>query len=470
MQAGYDGKGNREAYYIAAESAINEARHSIIEGQAVPGATLRLTKAFQTETYPQGDGDAAEPILFDDRLETTYDVPESGAFRWHINPSSRPIVAKDHGPRGHRRAEPAADDRARRETVPCSPVLVCAVGNDDQTFTVPEGPGIDNEIVRIRIEWGTQASDYDLKIYRPGASPTDQSPIVQSQQRGTDFEEVAILRPDGEYLIRVANVNAAEPWEGTITYEGPEPFQEGKTETWTLTCEVGGQVLSTNEVLISRGEVKQPDLGACDRRPPAQPGDGPGQGPGAGTPPPPVAGPAATCVPARGFRSVSARGRARRVRLGFVRAVQRPVTVDVFKQTRGRRVLGEVLVARYTNRARSFTWDGRANRPGRKVTNGYYLVRYRMQLASGVVDVRRVVMRRKRGVFTRGPRPTAATRAGPCGRSRSSGRSSAERRTARCGRPTASARTPRSGSSSGAARGCSPARRPVSGARARRTG
>src|SRR3712207_4950460 len=51
MVEDYDGKGNREAYYIAAESAMNEARHSVVEGDAPPGATLRLTKEFETNTY-----------------------------------------------------------------------------------------------------------------------------------------------------------------------------------------------------------------------------------------------------------------------------------------------------------------------------------------------------------------------------------------------------------------------------------
>ena len=66
--AGFDGQGNREAYYIAAESTLNEQRHSVLEGSAPAGATLRLTKAFKTETFPQPPDD--EPILFDDKLET----------------------------------------------------------------------------------------------------------------------------------------------------------------------------------------------------------------------------------------------------------------------------------------------------------------------------------------------------------------------------------------------------------------
>jgi hypothetical protein len=74
----------------------------------------------------------------------------------------------------------------------------------------------------------------------------------------------------------------------------------------------------------------------------------------------------------------------------------------VFQQSRGRRVIGERLVARYTNRTRSFVWNGRANRAGRKVTDGYYFVRYRIA-ANGGTDVRRVTLRRVGGRFSRRP-------------------------------------------------------------------
>ena len=93
--AGFDGKGNREAYYIAAESTLNEQRHSVLEGSAPAGATLRLTKQFKTETFPQPPDD--KPLLVDDKLETTYDVGSDGRVRWHVNPSTRPIVAKATG-------------------------------------------------------------------------------------------------------------------------------------------------------------------------------------------------------------------------------------------------------------------------------------------------------------------------------------------------------------------------------------
>ena len=84
---GYDGKGNREAFYLAAESTIDEARHSVLEGTAPVGARLTLTKDFKTDAF-----EGSQQV--DDHLETMLDVGGAGAFRWHVNPSTRPVVAK----------------------------------------------------------------------------------------------------------------------------------------------------------------------------------------------------------------------------------------------------------------------------------------------------------------------------------------------------------------------------------------
>ncbi len=116
--AGFDGQGNREAYYIAAESTLNEQRHSVLEGSGPPGATLRLTKTFKTETFPQEPDD--QPLLVDDKLETVYDIGSDGRVRWHVNPSTRPIVAKETGvanpgdPSPIRRCRPAVWPAPRR--------------------------------------------------------------------------------------------------------------------------------------------------------------------------------------------------------------------------------------------------------------------------------------------------------------------------------------------------------------------
>jgi carboxypeptidase T len=77
--------GVREALLIAAESTIDNARHSVIQGTAPAGATLRLTKSFLTSTW---DG-----TTFSDTLDDTMVVPASGSWTWHVNPSTRPAVS-----------------------------------------------------------------------------------------------------------------------------------------------------------------------------------------------------------------------------------------------------------------------------------------------------------------------------------------------------------------------------------------
>ena len=328
------------------------------------GATLRLTKAFKTETYPQAAGRRdAKPL---DSSTTSsrrcYDVAGVG----HVPLAHQPVDAADRrqGPRARRRRARRARRRRSRPTeagtVPCTPVLVCAAGNDDQHVRPSRRARASTTARSASASSGTtQASDYDLKIYRPGASADSTRTRSRSSAaaRRPTSRRSRSSSPTGEYLIRVANVNAASSRGAARSpTRAPSRSQPGKTETWTLTCEVGGQVLQTTQVLIDRGEVKQPDLGACDRRVPAQL-DGRARPAGAGTPP--RRRPRPRACRSRGFRSVvRARARPAASRLGFARAVQRPVTVDVFQQSVGRRVIGERLVARYTNRARSFTWNG----------------------------------------------------------------------------------------------------------------
>ena len=130
----------------------------------------------------------------------------------------------------------------------------------------------------------------------------------------------------------------------------------------------------------------------------APPADPPARAPQA----PPPAGPVA-CAAAAGFRQASATPRGRRLTLAFTRhAGAGLVDVDVFRQSLGRKVVGEQLVARFTRRRGTFTWNGRANRKGRRAGDGYYFVRFRTKTASGS-DARRLVLRRVDGRFSRRP-------------------------------------------------------------------
>lgn len=82
------GKGARGAFLLAAENTIDASKHSVITGTATPGATLKLTKSFNTKQWSG---------TIPDTLTTTLTVPASGTFTWHVNPSTRPEVVTAGG-------------------------------------------------------------------------------------------------------------------------------------------------------------------------------------------------------------------------------------------------------------------------------------------------------------------------------------------------------------------------------------
>ena len=140
-------------------------------------------------------------------------------------------------------------------------------------------------------------------------------------------------------------------------------------------------------------------------------GDGSAPSGGAGAPSPSPAGSPSTtppgqpasCASRAGFITASAKGRGRSgaLDLTFRRRVSEPVTVDIFRQSVGRRVTGERRVRRFTNKNSSFAWDGRDSK-GRKVPNGIYFARFRVEAPNGQADTVRVTLGRSNGRF--GPR------------------------------------------------------------------
>jgi hypothetical protein len=123
-------------------------------------------------------------------------------------------------------------------------------------ITVPSGEGIDNARATIRVEWPSPVSDYDVRVLRDGVE------VGSSAQGTTNFEQVTLGDPQpGEYVVRVINFAGAEPWTGTVTFEGPEAFEPAQTETWTLFCEdANGTIRSARQVGIARGERRSLDL------------------------------------------------------------------------------------------------------------------------------------------------------------------------------------------------------------------
>ena len=107
--------GLREAYLTAAEHARDASFAARITGRAPAGRTLRITKTFQTASFPvctvadplpvglNGPGGTStdfcapqgDVIMTDEKLDFTTKVPASGNYEWWVNPSTRPFVGRE---------------------------------------------------------------------------------------------------------------------------------------------------------------------------------------------------------------------------------------------------------------------------------------------------------------------------------------------------------------------------------------
>ncbi len=118
-------------------------------------------------------------------------------------------------------------------------------------------------------------------------------------------------------------------------------------------------------LLSDDGAPRDYDYLSLVTTPDAASGPGGAAGAGAGAP---------SCVAAAAVEGAAARPRGRRVRF----SVRPGTSVEVFRQTLRGRIERQRLVARFGQRSRPFTWNGRATLPGRRVPAGAaYSVRFR---------------------------------------------------------------------------------------------
>ena len=215
-----------------------------------------------------------------------------------------------------------------------------------------------------------------------------------------DIQSGACSKDGRRFTCRIAKLAASE--SGTVTVKGVR----NSAGEIVVNARVSGNVsdrVAGNDADEERTKV--------DPAPPVEPTPDPSATPTPGANPTPTATPAGpgtpgyelpkpACVRGAAFTRADLRSRGRRVavRIGLAEGASL-ARVDVFQSSSGRRVLGERLVARF-RRAGSFTWNGRSNRK-RRVRDGYFFVRLRAVDANGETDVRRHVLRRSRGRWSR---------------------------------------------------------------------
>ena len=182
-------------------------------------------------------------------------------------------------------------------------------------------------------------------------------------------------------IIEPRTLTMTVPASGEFEWHIPPSRQPGKTlgpaaAPWTLTCEDGGTVRETRAVRVERSQAVAIGL-SCGQAP------------------------AETCTKPRGFSSVRVARSGRGLRLSFTKLTGNPVTVDIFRTSRGRKVVNAKRVARFRNLQRGFTWNGRKTGGSkRRVARGVFYVRFRVTDEANKVDARRIVVaKRKNGRF-----------------------------------------------------------------------
>ncbi|OAH13083.1 carboxypeptidase T precursor [Streptomyces jeddahensis] len=240
----YAGKGNREAFLLALESAVDPESHSVISGKAPEGATLRLKKTFATPTWSG---------TIKDTLDTTMTVGEGGSYTWHVNPSTRPVVKA-------RQIEVISSEPLKRQTytgttTPTQP--------SDQEFTVDRAA----DVLEVKLDWATP-DDLDLYVFRKNA---DGSLSQVGSSTGSVGEKERVLRDDpeqGTYVLRVENwASVAPSWTLTASlYDATADEVGGVIENWTLSCEKDGKVLEQVPVVVDRGQRVKADLKTCAKK------------------------------------------------------------------------------------------------------------------------------------------------------------------------------------------------------------
>ncbi|MBC9727582.1 carboxypeptidase [Streptomyces sp. TRM68367] len=240
----YAGKGNREAFLLALENAVDPESHSVISGKAPAGATLRLKKTFATPTWSG---------TIKDTLDTTMTVGQGGSYTWHVNPSTRPVVKA-------RQIEVVSSGPLKRQTytgttAPTQPT--------EQEFTVDQAA----DVLEVKLDWATP-DDLDLYVFRKNA---DGSLTQVGSSTGSVGEKERVLLDDpeqGTYMLRVENwASVAPTWTLTASlYDATVDQVGGLIENWTLSCEKDGKVLQQVPVVVDRGQRVKADLKSCAQK------------------------------------------------------------------------------------------------------------------------------------------------------------------------------------------------------------
>jgi hypothetical protein len=350
----------------AGRGALRVSRTLAAGASVTIGDVMRLNRASASNGATiAGDG-VNLGALIDDTEETNWAA-----------------LGRDPDVKGTKVTVALAGGRQVVERVNVSALLRAADDGDDQ-----DDPGAQNRFTALRqfsLQACTAGCDSDAGFTTFYTSPADAFPGGVPRPLAPDMILRSFDVPDTSATHLRLVVESNQCTGSTIFTDAalendPASSSDCREGNPPLVAATDDAVRAAELQVFSR-DVGTPAAGAGAGS--GQPGSGSGQ-PG-GSP----AGPQ-VCASTAGFSSARAVPRGRGLRFAFARRVENPVTIDVFRQSSGRRVLANRLVQRFRGRSRSFTW-----RPGRRLGSGLYFARFRMRTPAGRTDTRRTALRHR---------------------------------------------------------------------------
>ncbi|HEY6780219.1 MAG TPA: M14 family metallopeptidase, partial [Thermoleophilaceae bacterium] len=208
--AGAGKGGNEAAYYEMLKATADTSLHGVLKGTAPAGYRLQIRKDFLTSTSPVWNddfgNDIGDPIQFPDFLVSDL-RGTGGRFTWHVNPSTRPVVAGRDGrdPTGPPQADIAFDNP---EGLPAETTAYPAQPYESIPFTV-QGPddGIDNGKLTVHIQWTNPETDWDVYVVNADTGEI----VTQSASFGDTTEDASLFDPPpGNYVAQIVNYDQVQ--------------------------------------------------------------------------------------------------------------------------------------------------------------------------------------------------------------------------------------------------------------------
>ncbi|HVM27744.1 MAG TPA: M14 family zinc carboxypeptidase [Mycobacteriales bacterium] len=232
------GGGNREAFLLAFENAVDAGTHSLITGVAPAGATLTLER---TGVFPLWDGSKVA-----DTVKTAMVVGADGRFSYHANPSTRPFVqSRKAGVLGEPKDTLSTTGNVAPASSTRTPFVVTQPAQVLKA-TLTQSVGTGETVVR----------NMSLNLLNPAGE------VVATANAFAASNTLAWTGPDGQgvpagtYTLRVNNTAGVVPAYSltAATHDVVSDRTARQFEQWTLSCITDKGVVGQQGISVERGQ------------------------------------------------------------------------------------------------------------------------------------------------------------------------------------------------------------------------